>query len=257
MDFWEKLDRLAKEKGKAKVSFQAGLPSTAISNYLSKRQIPRADAAVKIGGILGVPVEWLMDDKADWPPPDPSPKPSPAQFTDRELMLEVAKRHRLAVGRVLDALDAAEKINWEETRANPDRWRDLIPVVFPLHYWQGLINLYSAESAASANHSLMPGSRPPSDFKILTILERINKVMGSPDFQTVAANVLNRIPEEAEAQIEKELEWAGAVVRPPHGASLFPPARSSQAAPAVMPASSPPSPTETPGKPRRPGKAKL
>ena len=48
-----------------------GLAPTAISNYIASGSIPRADIALKIARAVGVPLDWLIDDSQDFPPPMP------------------------------------------------------------------------------------------------------------------------------------------------------------------------------------------
>lgn len=68
MTFAEKLTRLTEDRHKAKVSRRAGLPSTAIYDYVSKGFRPRAEPALRLARVLGVSVEWLIDDTQAWPP---------------------------------------------------------------------------------------------------------------------------------------------------------------------------------------------
>jgi transcriptional regulator with XRE-family HTH domain len=68
MTFTEKLRRLTDDRVKQKISLRAGLPSTAISNYLSKGTIPNATTAVQIARALEVDPGWLIDDSKGWPP---------------------------------------------------------------------------------------------------------------------------------------------------------------------------------------------
>jgi transcriptional regulator with XRE-family HTH domain len=68
MTFTEKLARLTEDRCKTRVSVRAGLPSTAISNYITKRSTPGADVALRLSRALNVSVEWLIDDAQDWPP---------------------------------------------------------------------------------------------------------------------------------------------------------------------------------------------
>lgn len=118
MTFTEKLTRLTAEQSKKRIAKAAGLPNAAISNYISKKQMPRGDKALALARALEVPVEWLLDDEQDeWPAPKIA-KPSIAAFSDDELMMELARRYRHAIVEFLDAARIAEKIDWPDaTRA--------------------------------------------------------------------------------------------------------------------------------------------
>jgi transcriptional regulator with XRE-family HTH domain len=117
MDFWEKLEHAVRLRGASKqeVSAAAGLAETAISNYISKRQMPRADAAYKIAKELRVQLEWLLDDSAGWPPPDPRAEAASSlrSASYRELLEEVAVRVRQAAKDRARWVEEAEKIDWE------------------------------------------------------------------------------------------------------------------------------------------------
>lgn len=68
MTFHEKLAKLTEDRRKTRLSLRAGLPANAISNYLSRRQMPSADIALRISQVLDVDVAWLVDDTQTWPP---------------------------------------------------------------------------------------------------------------------------------------------------------------------------------------------
>lgn len=122
MNFTEKLGRLTEDRSKAGVAAEAGLPATAISNYLNKKHIPAADTALKIARVLKVPLEWLVDDEQGWPPP---PSAAASALTTEQLAGELGSRF-IGVGRALFAnLLAAQTANWEGMarellKADPD-----------------------------------------------------------------------------------------------------------------------------------------
>lgn len=68
MTFSEKLKRLTEDRRCTVLSRRAGLPPTALSDYIAKGHTPRADTALRIARVLGVSVEWLIDDAQEWPP---------------------------------------------------------------------------------------------------------------------------------------------------------------------------------------------
>ncbi len=68
MNFTDKLKRLTEDRIKSKLSVRAGLPPTAISNYIARGYLPSASTALVLARVLDVSVEWLIDDKKEWPP---------------------------------------------------------------------------------------------------------------------------------------------------------------------------------------------
>jgi transcriptional regulator with XRE-family HTH domain len=111
MEFAAKLKQLTADENKSKLARAAGLSSTAISDYLQKGYIPRADKAIKLARALDVPTDWLFDDEADFPVPS-AKKNGAANLTDDELMLEVSRRWRIHAVRYLDLINKGEKVDW-------------------------------------------------------------------------------------------------------------------------------------------------
>ena len=110
MNFTEKLTRLTEDRSKSAVAAEAGLPPTAISNYLNKKHTPAADTALKIARALQVPLEWLVDDEQEWPQP---PVAAMSALSAEELAAELGARF-IGVGRALFAnLRTAEGAKWE------------------------------------------------------------------------------------------------------------------------------------------------
>jgi len=68
MTFHEKLAKLTEDRKKTVISRRAGLPPTAINNYISKQQTPSCVVALRIARALHVSVDWLIDDSQTWPP---------------------------------------------------------------------------------------------------------------------------------------------------------------------------------------------
>jgi hypothetical protein len=89
MDFTQKLIHLTANLNKSKLATEAGLPATAISNYITKKQIPRGDSALVIARALKVPLEWLLDDTQEWPPP---PTTSASSMSTDQLAEELGRR---------------------------------------------------------------------------------------------------------------------------------------------------------------------
>src|SRR2546423_15649542 len=108
MEFTEKLARLTAEQNKSQIARDAGLSPTAISDYLQKGYIPRADNALALARALKVPLDWLVDPSRDWPPPSLT-APSTAQLSDDELMTEVARRYRNQALRMRGMIETLQK----------------------------------------------------------------------------------------------------------------------------------------------------
>lgn len=85
MTFGQKLARLCDERSiaKTKASVLAGLPKTAIGDCISKGYIPRADTAFRIAQVLGVSVDFLIDESQDVPK---SAQPHAERLTPREAL---------------------------------------------------------------------------------------------------------------------------------------------------------------------------
>lgn len=111
MDVTEKLIKLTADRGKAQVAKAAGLPKSAISNYIAKRQMPRGDNALAIARALDVPLDWLVDNTRDWPPPK-AELDSPAMLSDETIIGEFHRRLVYAALDMRAALEAAENRDW-------------------------------------------------------------------------------------------------------------------------------------------------
>ncbi|MGE5607686.1 MAG: helix-turn-helix domain-containing protein [Bacillota bacterium] len=112
MNFTEKLRRLTEDRNKAELARKAGLKPTTISDYVSKEYVPRADIALKMARVLEVPVDWLIDDSRDWPPPKANDKASVRTLSDLDLMREVCYRYRLKAVQLWQDLKEIETIDW-------------------------------------------------------------------------------------------------------------------------------------------------
>ena len=73
MNIAEKADRLFAARGiksQAEFAKTIGVGEVTLYNTFRKGSEPRVNTALAIARGLGVSVEWLFDDAADWPPPD-------------------------------------------------------------------------------------------------------------------------------------------------------------------------------------------
>lgn len=100
MELRKKLLHLMTEKGwtQIAVSSKSGVSQSAISDYVNEENPsrPRGNNALKLAKIFGVPLEWLLDDKQDWPPPHNkrllAPKIEIIQETEEEYIIRIKKR---------------------------------------------------------------------------------------------------------------------------------------------------------------------
>ncbi|QOV88435.1 helix-turn-helix domain-containing protein [Humisphaera borealis] len=113
MKITEKLRKASAGRNKADAGRSVGLPDTAISNYIASGSIPRADIALKLARALEIPLEWLVDDDQDWPPPTSSTQPGLSIVSDNDLLHELATRYRRDIVRFLETVEHAETIPWE------------------------------------------------------------------------------------------------------------------------------------------------
>ena len=215
MDITQKLRRLSEGQNKSAIGSKVGLKPTQMNDYTNKGFKPRYDIAFKLAKALDVSIEWLLDDEADWPPQTANKKALVCQLTDQELQAEVAKRQRDTTTRLLDALDQAEKINWsDEENRTGDEWKALIPIIFPLWHWRDLLNQFDPHEAGWREHESLNGARERKEYDPKKIKSRVIELWKNKAFANVVLNIgLNKMHEDdAEIEIERELEWAGSVV---------------------------------------------
>lgn len=68
MTLGKKLERFAETYKMTAIARRAGISHTAMSKYARHGVTPSAPTALKIARVLGVSVEWLIDDEQGWPP---------------------------------------------------------------------------------------------------------------------------------------------------------------------------------------------
>ena len=179
MKFHEKLRQRVQELGlnKAKAARDVGLPDSTINNYLAKNDsLPRIDIAAKIAKAIRVPLEWLADDAAVWPPPDLSC----SYLSDRELMQEVDKRQRVKLLRVRDAIDAAKKIDWDAVQAGaaekpPDSI--MLEIMPAIDFYRDALMRHNTEVVARDTHSI---------FDVAAIMSAIGELYQKQAFMDAA-----------------------------------------------------------------------
>jgi transcriptional regulator with XRE-family HTH domain len=168
MEFVEKLKALTSGENKSLIARRAGLSPTAISDYLQKGYIPRADKALMLARGLGVPLEWLLDSTKGMPPPK-AQKFSAGDLSDEELMDEAARRYRRQVLRALASVRLLEGIkDWPtvarqivETPPGNPLPAQLAKLVEVLRFVQSDLfqaaNRFNVRTHADMNTERMPG----------------------------------------------------------------------------------------------------
>jgi transcriptional regulator with XRE-family HTH domain len=193
MKFHEKLRTRVEALGlnKARAARDAGLPESTISSYLSKhKSLPRIDIAFKIAKAIGVPLEWLADDRADWPPPIPAAGVV-ENIQDGFLMREVCRRLRLASMDVKERIEKAERIDWRDVVSQILNQRDDSPypasldseieLASSLFFADGELRKYEASDAMKAHwQDLPPTETSPEDLDFHRLVERLRGLNRRP-----------------------------------------------------------------------------
>ena len=120
-----------------------------------------------------MPVEWLIDDEQDWPPPQASR--GAESLTDDELLTEIARRQRILVSRLRKNFEEIrDNIDWLSTAINLYSIPIGKPIPGELHVpmqyarfqmraaEEGTIQ-YEVLGVAQAKHQSLPGSEYSSD----------------------------------------------------------------------------------------------
>lgn len=165
------------EKNKTLVAKAAGLPATAISNYINRGYLPGADIALKIARALSVPLDWLVDDSQDWPPP---PASVPASLTAEQLASELGRRlHGIGIA-LLAKLAKAQRTQWEWVAAEllkcdadaelPKELADIMTLPGQITYLMGELQNFDPHCpvGADAPREILKDVRP--DYEV-TLLE--------------------------------------------------------------------------------------
>ena len=268
----EKLSRLVEGKRLADVARLARIKPTQVRDYTVKGAPPRYDIALKLAHALNVPADWLLDDAKNFPAPPPQEKISPSDLSDRELMLEIARRFRIDFVAVIDALDQIDMENWAQIRQNLAAWREgepmppeaqrVRPIVDAIENATAMQLRYSPTYFALANHNILPGKeKPPESFDPARYDERFRELQDKKDFLEVYSRISRAIhspgnPFAMRPEFKDGSRWAGSSPPSPGQASPPPvsPALATPPASSAAPASSPASPPGIQGAPKAPSK---
>ena len=193
MTFHEKLRIRVEAIGlnKARAAREVGLPESTISSYLSKdKSLPRIDIAFKIARAVGVPLEWLADDNANWPPPIPV-LGAVENIQDGFLMREVCRRLRLASMDVKERIEKAERIDWRSIASQilnqpddspyPPSLEPEIELASSLFFADGELRKFEASDAIKAHwRDLPPIEASPEDLDFHKLLMRLRDLNRRP-----------------------------------------------------------------------------
>jgi len=104
-NFTVKLTSLLEDRTAKEVAESAGLTAKALYDIIGKGATPRAETCLALAQALDVPVEYLINDKYG---PDDAPNSPYHDIPDDVIQLESARRFRLKLLRITEALDLAE-----------------------------------------------------------------------------------------------------------------------------------------------------
>jgi hypothetical protein len=260
MKFAEKLSRLTADENKAKISRLAELPSNAINDYINKGYTPRVDNALALARALKVPLEWLVDDSAEWPPPE-TDSDILGSISDDELMFEVSKRFRPYFLDYLDAVTILESRDWSKALAYRD-WQpggpipaeigDLIGFLALLSQTKKRLLRYDPNVRSFGFHNRLKGKeRDKSYFTDDNIRERWRALRERPGFKEarLIASALQRWQYETG---EEYVDFDGDRHDPYiDNDSPVPPCRTPPASQPTASQAAPSSPAAPPTKPKR------
>lgn len=186
MRFTEKLRAITAGLNKSRIAEEAGLSTTAISDYLQKGYTPRGDKALRLARALKVSVEWLLDDEQGLPAPEPATL-EPTQLADHELMREVCRRLRLRAIRVREDLNRVEAIDWDKVAKRlaavpvgspvPADIHDEIRVIRALDRSMYDLAFWDADLMVNEYRRTLPGANiDPDELTRVTLRDRISSL---------------------------------------------------------------------------------
>jgi transcriptional regulator with XRE-family HTH domain len=205
--FHEKLRRRVAQLGikKSRAAREAGLPASTINSYLAKpKSLPRIDIAAKIAKAVNVPLEWLIDDSAGWPPPsaDWSDR-TVTDASDESLVREVCRRLRLAQIDFLESARATGSIDWvavteatvgaESGAELPEISKRAMVLLGSVQAKFNRLRSFDVDFYAILHHSDLPGgNRSIAESDARTCREQWYQIENSPIIKRFAATVRDR-----------------------------------------------------------------
>lgn len=228
MKFAEKLIKLIGTDSRAKIAKRAGLKPTVVNNYVHRGSEPMSRASLALARALNVPLDWLIDDEKDWPPPKVG-NPSLQEIPDREILREVLRRRRLMQLDLAEQLDAAEKIDWESlqksiasTPLDQMLARDAQRKLEFIYALVAGIGRFLAMSTLSAMENAMQDDLPagkykPADLAQELLVDRYHALARTNKFDAILKEADARPKPKDEDMMQQLLKFAFA-----HGARLNP-----------------------------------
>lgn len=187
--FGEKLRRAIETDGRSRalIARSAGLKPSILNNYLNRGSAPMADAAFRLARALDLPIDWLLDDDADWPAPV-AQKPMLENISEEDLMTELARRQRHAVLRGRKVLEQIKSVDWKSVASElysaplsaelSERLTQHLGQVWMMTSWYGSTwKAYDIEWHAAQHNAVMPGSDlPPAEVQIDTVRKQLGEL---------------------------------------------------------------------------------
>ncbi len=115
MKLSEKLSALLNGKDRAEVASKCGVTASSLNNYLYRNSEPASSTALKLARALNVPMEWLIDDEQNWPPPSDLPASKTATLSPDDLRLALGEHLRPAAVRLTSVMREAWEVDWMAT----------------------------------------------------------------------------------------------------------------------------------------------
>jgi transcriptional regulator with XRE-family HTH domain len=193
VQFREKLRRLGADRNKSKAGVEAGLAPTAISSYIAKKSVPRADIALKIARAFQVPLDWLVDDAQDWPAPEGLAR----GLSDDELLAEICRRYERVAGQLQAVISRCQNVHWptaarhllERSLADPDRPDDgqLGYLVQEIQHAKWALQSFDGSARYDDPSIAPPGEARPRNGPLSadTLLDHVAQVRELPGFDAV------------------------------------------------------------------------
>ncbi|HEX4055988.1 MAG TPA: helix-turn-helix transcriptional regulator [Tepidisphaeraceae bacterium] len=175
---------------------KADLPPNAVSDYINKNYLPRVDTALALARALNVPLDWLADDRQDWPPPAKWDAYAAENLPDGLLMREVCRRLRLASLDIKDLIEKAERVDWvsisklileqPEGSPLPPSIAPEIDLGYSLLFADGRLLKFEASHIATAHwRDLPPIDTPEGELAMHVLLGRLRKLNDRPGLSAV------------------------------------------------------------------------
>jgi transcriptional regulator with XRE-family HTH domain len=202
--FAEKIVRWIAEKGvsRAALAKTAKIGPSVLNNYVKERQSsPMAENALRLSRAMQVPLDWLVDNSRDWPPPAQGSQGSiESQLINvplSSLLHELARRYRLDTLDVLPDLVEAQETDWSKVFAEAKDLAEGEPIPQSLARELQLLGKissgvlavlvrYDVHIAADFRHHELPGAdRPPETLSYVATISAFSDLFQNSAFASV------------------------------------------------------------------------